>query len=198
MTSLMTQTQEVQSVIEKDFVQELTKEVIARDIENQNDFEFVSEIYSTMRNVIKKVETEAKTLKKPHQDAINKINFDQKVFLEPCMNLITLCNRKIDYYYRKLEIEKQEEERKEREAARMLDLPVAQVYVAPVEKKLYASNATACTKSEVKFDLVDITKVPSKYIMLDEAAVKRDIKMGIRQIEGLNIYETKKTTLKVR
>lgn len=198
MTSLMTQTQEVQSVIEKDFVQELTKEVIARDIENQNDFEFVSEIYSTMRNVIKKVETEAKCLKKPHQDAINKINFDQKVFLEPCMNLITICNRKIDYYYRKLEIEKQEEERKQLEAAKMLDLPVEQVYVAPVEKKLYASNATACTKSEVKFDLVDINKVPSKYLMLDEAAVKRDIKMGIRQIEGLNIYETKKTSLKVR
>lgn len=194
----MTQTQEVQSVIEKDFVQELTKEVIARDIENQNDFEFISEIYSTMRNVIKKVETEAKSLKKPHQDAINKINFDQKVFLEPCMNLITICNRKIDYYYRKLEIEKQEEERKEREAAQMLDLPVEQVYVAPVAKKLYASNATACTKSEVKFDLVDITKVPSKYLMLDEAAVKRDIKMGIRKIEGLNIYETKKTSLKVR
>lgn len=198
MTSLMTQTQEVQSVIEKDFVQELAKEVIARDIENQNDFEFVSEIYSTMRNVINKVEIEAKALKKPHQDAIKKINFDQKVFLEPCMNLITLCNRKIDYYYRKLEIEKQEEERKQLEAAKMLDLPVEQVYVAPVEKKLYASNATACTKAEVKFDLVNINKVPSKYLMLDEAAIKRDIKMGIRQIEGLNIYETKKTSLKVR
>lgn len=198
MTSLMTQTQEVQSVIEHDFIQALTKEVLEKHIETQSDFEFVSEVYSTMRGVIKKIEDESKILKKPYQEAINKINFDKKVFIDPCMNLIAMCNQKIDYYHRKLEIERLEEERKQIEAAQMLDLPVEKLYVQPISKKLYASSATACTKEEVKFDLIDITKVPSKYLMLDEAAVKRDIKMGIRQIDGLNIYQTKKTTLKVK
>jgi hypothetical protein len=45
---------------------------------------------------------------------------------------------------------------------------------------------------------VDISKVPTKYLMVNEEAVKRDLKLGIETIPGLEVYEETTTQLRVR
>jgi len=45
-------------------------------------------------------------------------------------------------------------------------------------------------------ELVDITKVPAKYLLLNDKAIKAAIKAGITQIPGLNIKEEMKMTLR--
>lgn len=44
------------------------------------------------------------------------------------------------------------------------------------------------------FELKDITKVPARYLQLNETAVRSAIGMGIRNIEGLDIFQ-KSTTI---
>ena len=45
-------------------------------------------------------------------------------------------------------------------------------------------------------EVVDLSKVPRRYLELDERAVKADIKAGIREIEGLKIYEEPKSVFR--
>lgn len=39
-----------------------------------------------------------------------------------------------------------------------------------------------------KHRLVDITKVPAQYLSLNEAAVGKAVRGGVREIEGIEIY----------
>ena len=52
------------------------------------------------------------------------------------------------------------------------------------------------SSSSWEFEIEDINKVPREYLTLDEKKVKDDLKMGIRNIPGLKIYE--KTYTKTR
>ncbi len=54
------------------------------------------------------------------------------------------------------------------------------------------------TKTEKTFRIIDISKVPAKYLTVDEKAVERDLKLGVGTIEGLDIYSITKTSLRTR
>jgi hypothetical protein len=43
-----------------------------------------------------------------------------------------------------------------------------------------------------------MAKVPAKYLMVDEAAIKRDLKLGVSEIDGIEIFEEKITQLRTR
>lgn len=61
---------------------------------------------------------------------------------------------------------------------------------------LSVTDGSAKQTVELDFKIEDITKVPRKYLVIDEKLVKKAIKAGIRDIEGIKIYEKK--TLKMR
>jgi hypothetical protein len=51
-------------------------------------------------------------------------------------------------------------------------------------------------RSDFEAVLVDITKVPTKYLLVDWKAVKADVKAGVRAIPGFDVKETVSMTLK--
>lgn len=51
-----------------------------------------------------------------------------------------------------------------------------------------ASGAKAAISQVWKYRLVDISKVPEGYLALDEAAVGKAVRGGVREIEGIEIY----------
>jgi hypothetical protein len=81
-------------------------------------------------------------------------------------------------------------------AAHLLDVDVP--YLMPIEKNLRGDGAMTVTRTVRKFRIVDPSKVPLKYMKLDEEAVKAAIKLGVAEIEGLEIYDEKETTLRSR
>jgi len=53
-------------------------------------------------------------------------------------------------------------------------------------------------KSYYEFKIEDIEKIPLKYLKLDEKKLKEDIKNGIRNVPGINIFEVKKRQYRLR
>jgi hypothetical protein len=111
--------------------------------------------------------------------------------------VIALANTKVNGYQKMLEDLKRQEEEKLRSAAALFDAE-DEVYVPPLEKVLRGDGAVSVTKTEKRFNVVDLSKVPAKYLMVNEKAVEQDLKLGINEIPGLEIYETTSTQLRIR
>jgi hypothetical protein len=58
------------------------------------------------------------------------------------------------------------------------------------------TGAAAFQRKSWEFELSDILQVPRDYLILDEKRVRDSIRMGIREIPGIRIFETTKTVLR--
>jgi hypothetical protein len=46
------------------------------------------------------------------------------------------------------------------------------------------------------WDVLDISLIPPKYLVVDKVAVNQAVKSGIREIPGIRIYETESAIIK--
>lgn len=94
-------------------------------------------------------------------------------------------------------VRKQEEERRKLQAALDAEatrLEVEPVVVAPVAVPrtagpVRAESATSSTVMVWDFEVVDPAAVPRPYLAVDPAAIRAALKAGIREIEGVRIFE---------
>jgi len=56
-------------------------------------------------------------------------------------------------------------------------------------KSVYSENGSVKMRKQWTFRIVDQSKVPSKYLVVDERLIRADVKAGIRNIDGVDIYE---------
>lgn len=97
---------------------------------------------------------------------------------------------------RQVELAEQERARKE---AIAFEEPVPMVVVAPVKDVArvvtpFGRKASAGTKWD--WELVDITKVPAHYLIVNKAMVDAAVKTGTRSIDGLKIFDTVTTSIR--
>jgi hypothetical protein len=166
-------------------------------VDNEIAFKSATSVYRQARDWKNIIEQQRKVALEPYRRRVVTINDKAKELSDPLDRVIEATNAKCAGYQSHLEIIKKQEESKIREAAKMLDIE-APIFIPPMEKSLRGDGAITSTKVEKKFRVTDIAKVPTKYLMVDEKAVKQDLKLGIFQIEGLEIYEEKTTTLRAR
>ena len=143
---------------------------------------------------------------------VKAVNSACKALTEPLDAATNGLKGKINQHQRKIELARQEQERKAREAvekenARLaklaakkgLDVPPVTV-VAPVVQKETVhraeSGASVHMRKSWKWELMNRAVVPDEYLMLDEKAVNAAVKAGIRQIVGIRIFEAEDTVLK--
>ena len=98
-----------------------------------------------------------------------------------------------------------EEERKRREVeAALFVAPTPEEKIVPerpiptqsmIQPKHVTDAGSAAVEKKWTHRLIDISKVPEKYLLLNESAVKASINDGIRDIPGLEIYEDSKLRL---
>ena len=119
-----------------------------------------------------------------------------KELSEPLDKIIEIANAKTGSYQKLLEEQKRVNDEETRQAAALFG--DSDIYIAPLEKTIRGDGAMAITKTVKKFRLSDINKVPMKYLMLNEKAIELDIKLGLSEIAGLEIYEEQTTQLRVR
>jgi len=79
----------------------------------------------------------------------------------------------------------------EHEPVELIEQEPEPVYIshAPVIHKAQTATGSATENMVAKFKLVDISKVPENLVLLDEKAVRAQLKAGVRSIEGLEIWE---------
>jgi len=166
-------------------------------VDNEGAYKKMTSLYSQARAWKKCVDEKRKALTEPLRKQVASINDKAKELVDPLDGVIDLANAKATSYQRILEQKRQEEEEKLRKAAELFDAE-DEVYVPALEKVIRGDGASAVTKVEKRFRVVDLAKVPTKYLMIDDKKILQDIKLGLDCIDGIEIYEETTTSLRVR
>lgn len=195
MNALAKQTQKEQQVIQTIFTEEKFDEIMAIPMNCKQNYELVSDIYSQARKYLKLITEKEKKLLEPYKEKINEIRYEAKTHKEPLQRMIDICNAKADDWQKYLTIKSLEKQRKLVEAAKLFGTNMP-IMVDDVTKPKSTKSTTTTIKTVMKFRVTDISKVPLKYLKIDEEAVNLDIKLGIHNIDGLEVYPETKTTLR--
>lgn len=166
-------------------------------VTNDDGYRGITKLYREAKEWQKKVETARKSLCAPFRLKISEINDKAKELTDPLDQIIDLANAKTNSYQKLLEKAKEQEDEQTRAIAALFDAE-DEVYIEPLEKTIRGNGAIAVTKTEKRFKLGDLSKVPLKYLQLNEDIVKQDIKLGIGSIPGIDIYEETITKLRTR
>lgn len=64
-----------------------------------------------------------------------------------------------------------------------------------VQEKTVASDQGKVTfKSVWKYEVIDEQQIPREYLKVDEVALNKAVKLGVREIKGVKIYESKEVS----
>ena len=164
---------------------------------NEEGFKKITSLYALSKDWEKRIEFARKQANGPDQDRINLRNDKAKELLNPLKQIQMIAKKKSEQYQHLLEDLKRKEQQRVQDISDLLGLDEAP-YVAPVENSIRSEEAIVYTRVVRKFRVVDGSKVPSKYLKIDEEAIDRDIKLGVNSIEGVEIYEEKVTQIRSR
>jgi len=167
------------------------------EVTNETSFKEMTSIYAESKDWEKRIEFLRKQANAPDQERINARNDKAKDLLSPLKEIQHLAKQKCEQYQLLLVNQKKEEEERARRAADLIglnDLP----YIAPVENSTRGDGAIMYTRTVRKFRIVDVNKVPFKYFQLNSEMIERDIKLGVAEIPGLEIYDENITQLRTR
>lgn len=159
-------------------------------------FKAATGICRKVRDWCKMVEHFRKESNAPDQARINARNDKAKELSKPLVEIDALIGQKVAKYHEHLEEVKRIEAEKIEAYSKLLDEEVP--YIPPAEKSLRGDGMVVYARTEKKFKLVDLSKVPLKYLQLNEEAVKTDIKLGINEIAGLEIFQQTTTQMRSR
>lgn len=172
----------------------LAKEI---EVKDESSYKKLTSLYRDAKDWKKNVETKRKYLVEPLRKQTSYINDKAREITDPLDLVIDLANSKTGAYMKLLEKAKQNEEQRLKDAASLFDAE-DELYIPPMEKIIRGEGAIAITKTKKCFKVTDISKVPVKYLQVCEKAVEQDIKLGMLDIPGLEIFEEQITQLRVR
>lgn len=186
-------------------------QTVKLQVTNEIELRYAAETVSIATALQKKLEAERVAQKKPLLDAGKAIDARYKEPAEALQEIERVAKRaildfqererkRVEEERRKLEAERrriEEEKRKEDEAAGIsedLGLPPSALQ-AQLPKDPPTSVKTTlggiATRSRWTFKLDAIESVPRIYLTIDEKKVREAIRLGVRQIDGLTIFEEK-------
>lgn len=144
----------------------------------------------------------------PHSEYVKKVRNLFKVFLDPLVAIPPMLGRKLSDWRifqeneRRRRIAEQEalarkiqkeEEQKARESAEKgaayTPVAPAPVVVPEVPKTTRTTEGSSSQRKEWTFKIVDPDKVPNEYRVIDEKAIRKAVKAGIREIPGVEIFQ---------
>jgi hypothetical protein len=171
--------------------------ITSLNVDNEVAFKKVTSLYAQARQWKKAIEGKRKEMVEPYRKQTIAINDKAKALTDPLDKVIDIANSKVAAYNQLIESKKQLDDAALREAAAIFEAS-DELYIPPLQEVVRGEGAVVSKSVVKKFKLVDITKVPTKYLIVDETAILRDIKLGVLEIDGIEIYEETKTQLRTR
>lgn len=163
---------------------------------SEESYKKMTSFYAKAREWKKALEAKRKELVEPLRKRTSAINDKAKELSDPLDAIIEIANDKTAKYLHALEQAKRIEDEKLRAAAACFQAE-EELYIPPTEK-IRGDGATAVTKIEKDFRVIDKNIVPYRYLMVNESSIKQDIKLGVHEIPGIEIFEVKTTRLATR
>lgn len=173
------------------------------EVNTDGELAVAGELYNEIRKEVRDVKKTTKDLTEPFRKGVARMNCESKLITDPLEALMAAIKLKADDYTRKKEIEKKRLQREEEErqlkiaqaAEDVGDTRTADAIVdvaasaKPAPSTVRSQNVTVSARKDWTHEVVDLNKVPRKYLVLSPAAVNADIRAGVRDIEGLRIFE---------
>ena len=185
-------------VIVREVISDMVQFTRALVVDSDVAYKKITSLYRQARDWKKVIDGKRKEITEPLRRQTAALNDKAKELTEPLDAVIELANSKANGYLSNLEALKRAEDEKLRAAAALFDAE-EELYIPPLEKSaVRGDGAVAVTKKELRFKLLDISKVPAKYLALDEMAIRKDLALGLAEIPGLEVYEETVTSLRVR
>lgn len=176
----------------KGYMTEMTTSAHALVIATQESYDEAMTLWNVAKKIKKSIEFQRKAANEPDQHRINARNDKAKEITKEIDVIESLVKQKTEGYLQELEAQKQEE-------AKMAD--AVGLTLTPQELEVGTVRGTGAYAYKVKktrFRVTDLAKVPHKYLMLNEEVVELDIKMGIQNIPGIEVYEEEVTKIRSR
>lgn len=202
--------QELEGTVQQDqkaLTLEMTKVVVTSEEEMSRAATWLTQVKAR----IKKLEEKRKQYVQPLNDQVKAINDDFKTMMAPYLAIETEIKGKIGAFVdeqRRIqaEAERKERERRAEEARKIAEeqnisrqkaaaqvrqqeeLKPQEVAPKPVTS-VKTETAKVVTKKVVKFEIVDASKVPDEFKVVDERLVRAAVVKGARRISGVRIWE---------
>jgi len=169
------------------------------------------ELLSWQARALKKIEERRQFFVKPLNEHVSRINLFFKNFSVPLTNTRAVIEPKILNYRReKEEARRKEEMRIQREQnARQKELekeakkigqvapvPLPKSVILPQAQTTFSDSGSATAKKVWRFKVLKESDIPIKYFTLDEMKIRAAIREGIRNIQGLEIYQEESLAIK--
>jgi len=181
-------------------------------VSNDDSLATAENLAKTAREVDKLIETKRKEVTKPLLDRKKEIDNFAKEITAELNDAVKGLRSQILTYKQEQERKRQEELRRIEEEKRKKEEELkaklaAEEEIKPEEvqefkeiraeeQKLQSAPAPSGIRKQWTFELVDLNKVPHQYLMLDEAKVKAAIKLGVRDIPGIRIFQKESLVLR--
>lgn len=187
-------------------VQEASSIVIEDDAENAA----AVALGTTAKMLAKKIEEQRKRIVEKPNDFVKGVNSFCRIFTDKLGNIEDVLKVKLSQYRVALEQKRREQEKAaKKEAAEMQKKMEAEAKekniappeaIAPVLPKKAATVRTetgsASGRKQWVFKVVNEAEIPREWLRLDEMKVRDAIRGGVRNIEGLEIYQEETTTFR--
>ena len=179
-------------------------ERIAGAIEVDSDAEEQMAIDSLadIKRFMKQVEEARKGQVDPFNKLVKRVNDIFRPIGDGLTKSESIIKDKVKQWRIKKEEIKQVEERKrqaeyaakiaEEQAKTKLEKREAEIVLPPpsiIQTQTRGSSSTASNRKVWKYEILDETKIPREYLIIDESKIKAMIKAGVREIAGVKIFE---------
>jgi hypothetical protein len=175
----------------------IVADAINLEVTTDDGFKRMTNMYSESKEWEKRIEYLRKEANRPDQNRISGRNDKAQEILGPLKQIQTIAKQKCEKYQLLLEQQKAYEQQQMVDAADVLGLDDVPM-VAPLDKSIRGDGALMFTRTVKKFRTVDLSKVPLKYLQVNEDLIKQDMNLGVSEIAGIEIYEEKVTQLRTR
>lgn len=166
---------------------ELLKIAQSLVVNNELSYTEITALYSWAKRAEKEIEHDRNEKLAFSIEEQNRINEAARRAKEPFKQITRIANAKMNSYIDEQERIKKEKEKEEQLAATLFGV---EDYIPDVEQiRISKQFAKPVTRTIKKFRVVNLSKVPVKYLQVDERYVNLDIKLGVEQIPGIEIYE---------
>lgn len=171
-------------------------------IESDDQYNEVAEVLPTLRKTLKLLGQRYTELYGEFDEALKGKKQQFKALAEPFTQLDERLTNMMNAWNRAKSIKQADDERKRREEEARLEREaragsqeaakqiVEQKPVVVEKKRVVSATGTVGTRKQWTFDVLDLSKVPVEYLMIDKVKVNGAIKTGVREIPGINIFET--------
>jgi hypothetical protein len=170
-----------------------------RIIATVEDTKLATNDLSLIAKLKKAMEAKRKDYLQPFQEHVKEFNEAYKILMLPVEQADKITREKVLAYQSeqaRIRFEQEEINRKRMEAAESemrlkgeLTESVNLVEVIEVQKKVITDSGSIGTMKVRKFEVEDITKVPAEYLKVDEVAIGKLVRAGIKSISGIRIWE---------